>query len=40
LKLFDTLHEDKQARIYQILFRGVPVSGDGRGVARRWRLLE
>ncbi len=40
LKLFDTLPEDKRARIHQILFRGVRVSCDGRGVARRWRLLE
>jgi hypothetical protein len=40
LNLFDALPEDKQARIYQILFRGVLVSCVGRGVARRWRLLE
>jgi hypothetical protein len=38
--LFDSLPEDKQARIYQILFSGVRVSCAGRGVARRWRLLE
>jgi resolvase-like protein/recombinase len=40
MKLFDALPEDKQARIYQILFRGVRVGCTGRGTGSRWRLLQ
>jgi DNA invertase Pin-like site-specific DNA recombinase len=40
LKLFETLSEEKQARIYQILFRGVRIGCTGRGSGRRWALLE
>jgi DNA invertase Pin-like site-specific DNA recombinase len=40
LKLFDTLPNEKQARIYQILFQQVRISYTGRGAGRCWRLLE
>jgi len=40
MTLFDTLPEEKQARIYQILFRGVRIGCVGRGTGRQWRLLE
>src|SRR5579864_3299027 len=40
LKLFDTLSNEKQARIYQILFQQVRISCTGRGTGRQWRLLE
>jgi hypothetical protein len=40
MKLFDALPEETQARIYQILFRGVHVNCTGRGTGARWRLLQ
>ena len=43
IKLFDALPADKQARIYQILFRGVRIDCRGRGTGRHgdsWNTLQ
>jgi hypothetical protein len=40
LAAFDALPPEKQARIYQLLFREVRIQWKGRGAATAWRLLQ